>query len=93
MTTTNFKKLYKEIPMNTSFLHHVTEYVFTYFSWGYLYFSAGYFGYDKFHKDDVSMRRLPPFLKTAAAAQGRRAEKAITENLRSRLMWACFFYY
>ena len=48
MTTTNFKKLYKEIPMNTSFLHHVTEYVFTYFSWGYLYFSAGYFGYDKF---------------------------------------------
>ena len=61
MTTTNFKKLYKEIPMNTSFLHHVTEYVFTYFSWGY-------FGYDKFHKDDVSMRRLPPFLKTAAAA-------------------------
>ena len=42
MTTTNFKKLYKEIPMNTSFLHHVTEYVFTYFSWGYLYFSAGY---------------------------------------------------
>ena len=68
MTTTNFKKLYKEIPMNTSFLHHVTEYVFTYFSWGFLYFSAGYFGYDKFHKDDVSMRRLPPFLKTAAAA-------------------------
>ena len=54
--------------MNTSFLHQVIEYVFTYFSWGYLYFSAGYFCYDEFNKTDVSMRRLPPFLKTAAAA-------------------------
>ena len=47
--------------MNTSFLHQVIEYVFTYFSWGYLYFSAGYFCYDEFNKTDVSMRRLPPF--------------------------------
>ena len=41
--------------MNTSFLHQVIEYVFTYFSWGYLYFSAGYFCYDEFNKTDVSM--------------------------------------
>ena len=47
--------------MNTSFLHQVIEYVFTYFSWGYLYFSAGYFCYDEFNKTDVSMRRLHLF--------------------------------
>lgn len=47
--------------MNSSFLHPATEYVFTYFSWGYLYFSAGYFGYGKFNTKDVSMRELPSF--------------------------------
>ncbi len=47
--------------MNTSFLRQATEYVFTYFSWGYLYFSAGYFCYDEFNNTDVSMRKLLPF--------------------------------
>jgi hypothetical protein len=33
------------------------EYVFTYyFGWGYFYFSAGYFCYDKFNISDTNMR-------------------------------------
>ncbi len=39
-----------------SSVHHAIEYVFTYVSWGYFYFSAGYFCYDKFNMQCTRMR-------------------------------------
>lgn len=44
--------------LNHSLVQHAIEYVFTYFSWGYFYFSASYFCYDKFQMHDTSMRVL-----------------------------------
>jgi hypothetical protein len=35
---------------------NVIESVFTYFGWGYLYYSAGYFCYDKFNMLNKYMR-------------------------------------
>lgn len=44
--------------MNMPCLRQAIEYVFTYFGWGYLYFSAGYFWCDEFNTTDVDMRRF-----------------------------------
>lgn len=41
---------------NQSFVNHAIEYVFTYFSWGYFYFSAGYFCCDELNRHDTRMR-------------------------------------
>ena len=43
--------------MNMPCLRQAIEYVFTYFGWGYLYFSAGYFWCDEFNTTDVDMRK------------------------------------
>ncbi len=35
---------------------HAIESIFTYVSWGYFYFSAGYFCCGKFNRHDINMR-------------------------------------
>ena len=36
-------------------VHQTMEYWYSFISWGYFYSSAGYLGYAKFHRDDISM--------------------------------------
>ena len=61
--------------MNMPCLRQAIEYVFTYFGWGYLYFSAGYFlvrriQYDRCRHEETSICSLEAGFSRIRKARG-----------------------